>query len=98
MKNMKKKKEKIKYIPKTYKTTTQNSIKAFECFLHILLQLCGSRFCLIILEEKFWCKSQGELKRNYLEHNEAYKRNMDECRSLYLKAENIIDYWKLNKF
>ena len=31
----------------------------FERFLRILLQLCRSRFRLVISEQKFRCKSQG---------------------------------------
>ena len=41
-----------------YKKTAQKSIKAFERFLRILLQLCRSRFRLIISEQKLRCKSQ----------------------------------------
>ena len=36
-----------------YKKTTQKLTKAFERFLRILLQLCRSRFRLIISEQKF---------------------------------------------
>ena len=43
----------------SYHKTTQKLTKAFEYFLHIFPQLCHSRFCLIILDEKFRCKSQG---------------------------------------
>ena len=46
------------YIYKYHKTT-QNSKKLFEHFLRILLQLCRSRFRLIISEQKFRCKFQG---------------------------------------
>ena len=42
-----------------YQKTTQKLTKAFERFLRILLQLCRSRFRLIISEQKFGCKSQG---------------------------------------
>ena len=41
--------------------TTQKSTKAFGRFLRILLlllQLCGSRFRLIISKQKFRCNSQ----------------------------------------
>ena len=39
-----------------------------------------------------------ELKRNYLECNKAYKRNMEECMSLHLKVKNIKDWLKQSKF
>ena len=42
-----------------YKKNTQKLTKASKRFLRILLQLCHSRFCLIISEQKFRCKSQG---------------------------------------
>ena len=42
-----------------YQKNTQKLTKAFERFLRILLQLCRSRFRLIISEQKFRCKSQG---------------------------------------
>ena len=41
-----------------YKKNTQKLAKAFERFFRILLQLCRSRVRLIILEEKFRCKSR----------------------------------------
>ena len=44
-----------------YQKTTQKLTKAFERFLRILLQLCRSRFRLIISEQKFRCKSQGKI-------------------------------------
>ena len=46
------------YIYKHQKPT-QNSTKAFKRFLRILLLFCRSRFCVIILEQKFRCKFQG---------------------------------------
>ena len=39
--------------------TTEKLAKAFERFLRILLQLCRSRFRLIISEQKFRYKSHG---------------------------------------
>ena len=39
-----------------------------------------------------------ELKRNYLERNQAYKQNIEECKPLHLKVQNIKDYWKQNKY
>ena len=42
-----------------YHKTTQKLTKVYERFLRILLQLCRSRFRLIISEQKFRCKSQG---------------------------------------
>ena len=67
---------------------TQKSTKAFDSFLRILFQLCRCRFRLIILEEKFRCKSLGtgverDLFRTQLS---AYKQNMKECKSLHLKV------------
>ena len=76
-----------------YQKTTEKLAKAFERFLSIFLQLCNSRFWL------FWKKNldanpkAGELKRNYLERDQAYKRNMEECKSLHLQVRNK-DYWK----
>ena len=37
------------------------------------------------------------LKSNYLERNQAYKPNMEECKPLHLKVQNIKDCWKQNK-
>ena len=42
-----------------YQKTNQKLTKAFERFLRILLQMCRSRFRLIISEQKFRCKSQS---------------------------------------
>ena len=33
------------------------------------------------VDSKAW-----ELKRNYLKRNQAYKRNMEECKSVHFKA------------
>ena len=68
---------------------TQKSTKAFDSFLRIVFQLCRCRFRLIILEEKFRCKSLGtgverDLFRTQLS---AYKQNMKECKSLHLKVK-----------
>ena len=46
------------YIYINIKKTTQKLTKALERLLRILLQLCRSRFRLIISEQKFRCKSQ----------------------------------------
>ena len=42
-----------------YQKTIEKLTKAFERFLRILLQLCRSRFLLIISEQKFRCQFQG---------------------------------------
>ena len=63
-----------------YQKPTQKLTKAFERFLLILLQLCRSRFRLIISDQKLDANPKvRELKRNYLERNQAYKQNMEEC-------------------
>ena len=49
-----------------YQKTTQKLTEAFERFLRILLQMCRSRFRLIISEQKFRCKSQSTGVENEL--------------------------------
>ena len=65
--------------------------KAFKRFLHILPLLRRCRFCLIILEKKSRCNSQGTIiekktTKNYLEQNQAFKQNKEECKYLHAKV------------
>ena len=83
----------ILYNTNKYQKTTQKRTKAFERFLRIL-QLCRSRFRLINLEANF---KALELKRYYLELNQAYKRNIKDRKSFHQKVWNIKNCWKQKK-
>ena len=49
----------IKTRQSSYSSALKNRKKERSDALHIVFQLCRSLFCLIILQEKFRCKSKG---------------------------------------
>ena len=46
----------------------------------VSFQISFERFRSLDAYPKAW-----GLKRNYLEHNQAYRQNMEECKSLHIK-------------
>ena len=81
-------------INKLLKNWENLSNPSYPSFFH----LCRSRLCLFISKQK-WSKANPkarELKRNYLGRNQAYKRNIEECKPLHLKVKNIKDLNRAN--